>query len=277
LIRIDDVSLKFKFFRREQPSMRIRPDVELASLTDLGMQREQNEDNFLYLEPEDDEDFANKGRLLLVADGMGGHKGGEVASGIAAAALREAFLTADAEDAKTVLLRGFSEAQRQIVARGSETDDLSGMGTTCTAVILRNGELTFGHIGDSRLYLLRSGILTQLTEDHTLVHQLVKGGALSKDEAQSFEQKNVLTAALGMRTDEVAADFSEAPLLLEPGDTLIVSSDGLHGLIGDDEIAKTADSMTPNEACRVLLNLAIERGGPDNITVQILRVLKVKR
>lgn len=257
--------------------MRIRPDVELASLTDLGMQREQNEDNFLYLEPEDDEDFANKGRLLLVADGMGGHKGGEVASGIAAEALREAFLTADAEDAKTILLRGFSEAQRQIVARGSESDDLSGMGTTCTAVILRDGELTFGHIGDSRLYLLRSGILTQLTEDHTLVHQLVKGGALSKDEAEAFEQKNVLTAALGMRTDEVAADFSEAPLPLEPGDTLIVSSDGLHGLIGDDEIAKTADSMTPDDACRALLKLAIERGGPDNITVQILRVLKVKR
>jgi PPM family protein phosphatase len=257
--------------------MRIRPDVELASLTDLGVQREQNEDHFLYIEPEDDEEFANRGRLLLVADGMGGHNGGEVASGIAAAALREAFLQADREDPKSVLVRGFSLAQREILARGSEAEGLNGMGTTCTAVILRNGELSFGHIGDSRLYLLREGILSQLTEDHTLVHALVKGGALSKDEAMAFERKNVLTAALGMRSDEVSADFSQAPVILQPEDVLIVSSDGLHGLVADDEIAEVAGNMNPNDACRALLNLAIERGGPDNITVQILRVVTVTR
>ena len=257
--------------------MRIRPDVELANLTDLGIRRERNEDYFLYIEPESDEEFAEKGRLLLVADGMGGHKGGEIASGIAAASLRDAFLNASQEDPKTILHRGFSQAQREILTRGGETDDLSGMGTTCTAVILRNGELSFGHIGDSRLYLLRAGSLTQLTEDHTLVHQLVKGGALSKDEAAAFEQKNVLTAALGMKSAAVAADFSEAPIPLDEGDTLVVSSDGLHGLVDDDEIAQTAGGMSPNDACRALLNLALDRGAPDNITVQILRVLEVTR
>ena len=190
--------------------MRIRPDVELANLTDLGVRREQNEDYFLYIEPESDEEFATKGRLLLVADGMGGHNGGEVASGIAAAALREAFLSANGEDPSTILLRGFSQAQQEIVARGREADNLDGMGTTCTAVILRNGELSYRHIGDSRLYLLRDGVLTQLTEDHTLVHQLVKGGALSKEEAETYEQKNVLTAALGMRSEAVPADFFSA-------------------------------------------------------------------
>jgi serine/threonine protein phosphatase PrpC len=255
--------------------MRIRPDVELANLTDLGVQREQNEDYFLYIEPESDEEFASKGRLLLVADGMGGHKGGEVASGIAAAALREAFLSANGEDPRDILVRGFTEAQREILTRGNETGELNGMGTTCTAVILRDGELSYGHIGDSRLYLLRGNTLTQLTEDHTLVHRLVKDGALSKEEAANYEQKNILTAALGMQSDAVAADFSETPLELEVGDTLIVSSDGLHGLMADDEIAEAARSMSPNDACRALLNLAIERGGPDNITVQILRVLTV--
>ncbi len=255
--------------------MRIRPDVELANLTDLGIRREQNEDYFLYIEPESDEEFAAKGRLLLVADGMGGHNGGEVASGIAAAALRGAFLSANGEDPTTVLVRGFSQAQQEIIARGREAGNLNGMGTTCTAVILRNGELSYGHIGDSRLYLLREGILTQLTEDHTLVHQLVKGGALSKEEAAAYEQKNVLTAALGMRSEAVPADFSETPLPLEPGDTLIVSSDGLHGLIADGEIAQITDSKSPNDACHALLNLAIERGAPDNITVQILRVVTV--
>lgn len=255
--------------------MRIRPDIELANLTDLGVRRQQNEDYFLYIEPESDEEFAVKGRLLLVADGMGGHNGGEVASGIAAAALREAFLNANGEEPRSILLHGFSQAQQEIVARGSETGNLNGMGTTCTAVILRNGELSYGHIGDSRLYLLRDGILTQLTEDHTLVHQLVKGGALSNDEAAAYQQKNVLTAALGMRSDAVPADFSDKPFPLMPGDTLIVSSDGLHGLIDDREIAEIADSQSPNDACHALLNIAIERGAPDNITVQILRVVTV--
>jgi serine/threonine protein phosphatase PrpC len=255
--------------------MRIRPDVELANLTDLGVQREQNEDNFLYIEPENDEEFARKGRLLLVADGMGGHNGGEIASGIAAAALREAFLDDSDEDARAVLVRGFAEAQREILARSSETSDLSGMGTTCTALILRNGKLNYGHIGDSRLYLLRSGKMTQLTEDHTLVHQLVKAGALSEDEAANYEQKNILTSALGMKSEELAADFSEEPLTLEAGDTLIVSSDGLHGLIDDNEIADVASRKNPHYACRALRDLAIERGGPDNITIQILRMIEV--
>jgi protein phosphatase len=200
-----------------------------------------------------------------------------VASGIAAAALRDAFLNTNEEDQRTILVRGFSDAQREILARGNETGNLNGMGTTCTAVILRHGKLSFGHIGDSRLYLLRRGVLTQLTEDHTLVHQLVKGGALSKDEAAAYEKKNVLTAALGMRSEEVAADFSKAPLALKAGDTLIVSSDGLHGVIDDRQIAEVASNHRPNDACRALLNLAFERGAPDNITVQILRVVKVKR
>jgi protein phosphatase len=256
--------------------MRIRPDVELANLTDVGVQREKNEDYFIYLEPEADEEFARKGRLLLVADGMGGHKGGDLASGIAAAALRDAFLHAPGGDPQAVLLHGFSAAQREILAR-SESGDLRGMGTTCTAVILRNGELSWGHIGDSRLYLLRGGVLTQLTEDHTLVQQLVRDGALSSDEAESFEQRNVLTAALGMRSDAVAADFSRVPLPLEAGDTLIVSSDGLHSLVSGAEIAAVAGRMKPYEASRALLRLAIERGAPDNITLQILRVVTVAR
>jgi PPM family protein phosphatase len=255
--------------------MRVRPDVQLANLTDLGVRREQNEDYFLYLEPESDEEFTAKGRLLLVADGMGGHNGGEVASGIAAAALREAFLNANGEEPRTILVRGFSRAQQEIVARGSEAGRLNGMGTTCTAVILRNGELSFGHIGDSRLYLLRGGALSQLTEDHTLVHRLVKYGAISKDEAATHHQRNVLTSALGMPSDTVAADFSEEPLPLKPKDTLIISSDGLHGLIQDHEIEEIVGSRSPNDACRALVNLAIERGGPDNITVQILRVVEV--
>jgi protein phosphatase len=255
--------------------MRIRPDVELANLTDLGLEREINEDYYLYLEPESDEEFARKGRLLLIADGMGGHNGGEVASGLAAAKVRDAFHEAVDGDPHTILVDGFSRAQQAILERASSDFEVKGMGTTCTAAIVHKGLLSFGHIGDSRLYLIRDGRIMQLTEDHTLVHQMVKAGALTEEEASSHDQKNVLTSALGMQSKLVSADFSEVPFPLQPEDVLLASSDGLHGLVSDAEILDVVARRTPYAACRTLVDRALERGGPDNITVQILRIVAV--
>ena len=255
--------------------MRIRSDVELGNLTDLGLQREINEDYYLYLEPESDEEFARKGRLMLVADGMGGHNGGEVASGLAAAMVRDAFVEAVDGDAHTILVDGFSRAQQAILERSSSDLDVKGMGTTCTAVIVHRGALTFGHIGDSRLYLIRDGQLVQMTDDHTLVNQMVKTGALTAEEASSHDQKNVLTSALGMPSRSVSADFSEAPFPLKARDIIVACSDGLHGLVSDQEINSIASEQSSSAACRSLVDLARERGAPDNITVQILRILAV--
>jgi PPM family protein phosphatase len=255
--------------------MRIRPDVELANLTDLGLQREINEDYYLYLEPESDDEFARKGRLFLVADGMGGHNGGEVASGLAAIMIRDAFTEAVDGDAHSILVDGFSRAQQAILDRASSDIEVKGMGTTCTAAIVHQGALTFGHIGDSRLYLVRGGQLMQLTDDHTLVNQMVKTGALTVEEASNADNKNVLTSALGMASRTVSADFSETPLQLQAQDVLVACSDGLHGLVGDTEIGTIVSQQSPTAACRALVDLARERGGPDNITVQILRILAV--
>jgi serine/threonine protein phosphatase PrpC len=255
--------------------MKIRSDVELANLTDVGCERTENEDYYCYVEPEEEDQFLRRGRLVVVADGMGGHIGGQIASGLAVDALREAFLDKRAPgDPRAVLVEGFTRAQQAILDAAVERPDLSGMGTTCTAGIIHGGELTYGHIGDSRLYLLRDGWLTQLTEDHTLVNHLVKAGAITPAQASQHDKRNVLTAALGMRSEEVAADFSNEPVRLQESDVIVFASDGLYGLVTNEEIRSTVQTKSPYEACRTLVNLARERGGPDNITVQIIKILR---
>jgi len=255
--------------------MNIRSDVELANLTDVGCQRTENEDYYCYVEPEEEQQFRQRGRLAVVADGMGGHSGGQVASGLAVDAIRDAFLDENQSgDAHAVLVEGFTRAQQAILDVSAERPELNGMGTTCTAVIVKAGKLTYGHIGDSRLYLLRDGWLSQLTEDHTLVNHLMKTGAITPTQASQHEKRNVLTAALGMRSKEVAADFSNEPVRLQEGDVIALSSDGLHGLVTNEELRTAIQTQSAYEACRNLVNLARERGGPDNITIQILKILR---
>ncbi|HEX4808486.1 MAG TPA: Stp1/IreP family PP2C-type Ser/Thr phosphatase [Bryobacteraceae bacterium] len=255
--------------------MKIRSDVELANLTDVGCERTANEDYYCYVEPDEEDQFLRRGRLAVVADGMGGHTGGQVASGLAVDALRDTFLDENAPvDPQAVLVAGFTRAQQAIVGEAALRPQLNGMGTTCTAVIVRGGELIYGHIGDSRLYLLRDGWLTQLTEDHTLVNHLVKSGAITSEQAAVHEKRNVLTAALGMRSDQVAADFSNEPVQLREHDVIVLASDGLHGLVSSEEIRTAVSTQAAYEACHTLVNLARQRGGPDNITVQILKILR---
>jgi protein phosphatase len=255
--------------------MKIRSDVELANLTDVGCERTENEDYYCYVEPDEEDQFLRRGRLIVVADGMGGHNGGQVASGMAVDALRDTFNDEDAPgDPQAVLVAGFTRAQQAILGEAARQPELNGMGTTCTAVIIRGGELTYGHIGDSRLYLFREGWLTQLTDDHTLVNNLVKSGAITPERAAVHEKRNVLTAALGMRSEQVAADFSNEPLRLRENDVIVLASDGLHGLVSPDEMGAAVSTHSSYEACRALVSLARERGGPDNITVQVLKILR---
>ncbi len=253
--------------------MRIRPGIEIANLTDVGCERPENEDYYAYAEPETDLEFQRRGRLLIVADGMGGHRGGQVASGIAVDSVRQAFLNEPQPSIHDLLVSGFSQAQRAILARASAQPELDGMGTTCTAAVVHQGALTYGHIGDSRLYMVRQGIATQLSEDHSLVNRLIKTGSITPEEAAVHEKRNVLTAALGMRSEQIAADFSPTPIPLQPGDVLVICSDGLHGLVNNDEIREAVDHESAYDACRTLIDLAKRRGGPDNITVQIMRLL----
>jgi serine/threonine protein phosphatase PrpC len=254
-------------------ALRIRSDVDVANLSDVGCQRTGNEDYFLYIEPQGDEDFQRCGRLILVADGMGGCSGGEVASRLAAEAVRDVFSAGgDADDPRSVLIEGFQTAHQAILDLASETPELRGMGTTCCAAILKQGHMYYAHVGDSRIYLIRGGTAHRLTEDHSLVARMVRDGILTAEEGENHDQRNVLTAALGVNSDSVAGDFPVAPLELVPEDIILLCTDGLHGLLSDREMALATAEQSLTDACREMVNLAKDRGGPDNITVQLLSV-----
>lgn len=251
--------------------MVIRPGLELANLTDTGRVREINEDYYCYFEPEDDETFRVKGRLAVVADGMGGHIGGQVASGLAVDTVKSVYASEPAVDPREALVAGFRKAHAAIHDYVREHPDLKSMGTTCTAAVIRNLQLYYGHIGDSRLYLIHNGAISQVTRDHSMVNRLVEEGKITQEEAAVHPDRNVLTAALGMQS-QPSADFSEAPLDLWPGDIVLICSDGLHGLVSDEEMNAVATTASPRDACRTLVDMAMDRGGHDNITIQVLKV-----
>jgi PPM family protein phosphatase len=251
--------------------MEIRPGVELANLSDIGCQREQNEDSFGYWEPASDQQFEGKGRLAIVADGMGGYEGGQEASRIAVATVRETYESA-AADPQTALLQALQRAHERIRDFASRNPELSGMGTTCTAAAVTQGKLYYAHVGDSRLYLLRGSEIKQLTRDHSYVKRLVDSGYLQPAEAETHPQRHILTAALGVG-EELTPDSPAQPLVLEEGDVLLLCTDGLWGLVHDDELRDIAARHSPQVSCHEFVDLARKRGGPDNITVQILRVV----
>ncbi len=250
--------------------MKIRPGIELANVTDTGCEREENEDYFCYVEPESDEQFAKKGRLAVVADGMGGHEGGQVASRLAVEVVRDIYLGSPA-DPQTALLEAFQGAHEIIRRCAAERPELQGMGTTCTAVAIFDNYLYSAHVGDSRLYRIRGSAITRLTQDHSYVHRLVAEGILHLEEAEKHPARHILTAALGSDS-ALQAEFPETPVKLEPEDILLLCTDGLHGVVTDEEILAVGTRSKPAEACRELVQLAKDRGAPDNITVQILWV-----
>lgn len=255
-------------------SMTIRADVELANATDAGCQRTVNEDYYLFVEPQDDADFARRGRLVLVADGVGGHKGGRIASRLAAHTIRDVFLSSQEQDPRDVLIEGYLQAHRAIQDQAAASPELEGMATTCTSAILKDGRLTAGHIGDSRFYLIRDGHARQLSRDHTVVNDLLLEGAITPEQALTHEKLHVLSTALGLG-QTLGADFLEEPLALHPQDILLFCSDGLHGLVSDDELASVIVSQPLTEACAELIAWAKARGGPDNITLQLIRIMSV--
>jgi serine/threonine protein phosphatase PrpC len=252
--------------------MTIRPGVELASLTDVGCQRENNEDSYGYWEAANDADFAKSGRLAIVADGMGGHEGGQIASRLAVETFAKAYASAGDSEPQKRLFTALKDAHRRIQQRAKQDPHLSSMGTTCTALALIDNRFYFVHVGDSRLYLLREGKLRILSRDHTLIARLLEKGLIRPDQAQDHHQKHVLTSALGVSEEEIEIDSPPEPLPFRKGDILMICTDGLWGQMEIDEIERALDSQSPEAACRSLVHLAKKRGGPDNITLQVLRI-----
>lgn len=257
--------------------------LHVAALSDVGRERSHNEDAFLlwdlaHQRPLDagrpsaleGEDAAY---LLVVSDGMGGARSGEIASHTAIESLRDfatdafhaARLRLGETDPMRWLARGVAESN-QIVHTESQNDiTLRGMGATLTAVALLDGELVVAHVGDSRAYLLRGARLRQLTMDHTHVQELVSIGQISSEEARLHRNRNLLLQAIGTGD---SVDVDDLDVAVAKGDRLLLCSDGLHGPVDDEEIARVLRSdLEPREQCRALVDRANEGGGHDNITV----------
>ena len=247
--------------------------LQIASKTHMGRVRDINQDSFAIFRRAQLLDELDA--LIIVADGMGGGKGGDVASRIVAETLPDVTIEALADgdgrepDAERILKSGIQRANNLVRSRSVEKRELEGMGTTCTAAILNRGKITVGHVGDSRIYLLREGQLRQVTEDHSLVWQEVLAGKMTRDEAQKSKFRNRVTKSVGLAQEVEPDAFTFA---LEEGDTLLFCSDGLTTEVSDSDIAQVlATSPDPQSACDQLTNSALEAGGADNITVIIVR------
>ncbi len=240
----------------------------IAGETDVGMVRANNEDSFSVIE---------KIGLLVVADGMGGHASGEVASKMAIDVIQDYF--SENGEKKPFVGEYCDEYSEEANRLGSairlanmaihdvseNNSQYHGMGTTVAAVLVNGRKMSIAHVGDSRVYLIRAGDIEQLTDDHSLVYEQVKKEIISKEDAETSGMRNILTRALGTMP-EVEVDISEMNLI--PGDKLLLCSDGLYTMVPDDDIMAvvTAANM-PAEACQTLIRMANDNGGKDNITV----------
>lgn len=237
--------------------------LRAAGVSDVGRRRRMNEDAFALLPAQG---------LFLVADGMGGHSAGHVASGMAA---REVARAIDdparaSERTPSERLRGaVAVANEAIVMASKSREDLSGMGTTLVALLAVGDRAALAHVGDSRAYLVRRGRVRQLTDDHSLVGELQRRGELTADAAREHPHRHVLTRALGVRRS-VEADLAEIGLV--PGDLFVLCTDGLTTHVRDEEIAETVqEQVDPQSAAKHLVDLANARGGEDNVTVVVVR------
>jgi PPM family protein phosphatase len=235
--------------------------------TDLGRQREKNEDSHA------EYPMPDGSILLIVADGMGGHGHGDVASQIAIKVIGEVFQTSSGTDPRDRLHAGFVTANQQIIAEAERIGG-AGMGTTCVAVYLQGDKAWVAHIGDSRIYHIRDGQVLWRTTDHTRVQKMVEMGLLAPAAAKDHPDANVVTRALGYAQladgTVIEPDVRMEPIQLHPGDSLLLCSDGLYDDIEDTELSSAIPGKTPEEAGRMLIDLANSRGGHDNITCTIL-------
>jgi serine/threonine protein phosphatase PrpC len=223
-----------------------------AVATHTGRKRRHNEDAYVCAPP-----------LFAIADGMGGARAGEVASSLAAAAVQGGAANGNGKERVAALIQA---ANRSVYERSSSDAEVAGMGTTMTVALVEDATVTFGHVGDSRAYVLRDGTLEQLTDDHSLVAELVRGGKLSAEEAEHHPQRSVITRALGTDPD---VDVDTFAVDARQGDVFVLCSDGLTDMVGDEEIGQVLGEGHENleEAAKELVHRANKAGGQDNITV----------
>lgn len=240
--------------------------VRSCAISDVGRKRQKNEDSYL---------INDELNLFIVADGMGGHAGGEYASRIAIQTIEQKFqdnLKAPVAESEVILKAAIQDAGLKIVAKAEEDRALKGMGTTVIALHLDGKHGLLGHVGDSRGYLFRDGVLEQLTEDHSLVNEQVKSGLITAEEAKTHQFKNIITRSVGVTTE---VDVDVISKKLKSGDAFLLCSDGLSNLVETREMEKELREKEPILAAKYLVDLANKRGGDDNITLVLIEVLDI--
>ena len=245
--------------------------VQVVMKTDVGLVRSENQDFGSYTTPQEEAGSKPGGRLLVVADGMGGHRGGATASRLATETVKAQYLGSDTDDIATALRDALLRANARVFTEAQSNMELRGMGTTTSALVVHGNNAWFGHIGDSRIYLVRNGEIRQLTDDHSLVATMVREGLLTAEEAETHPRRNVLQRSLGVG-EEVEADV-RGPLPVQEGDVFILCSDGLHGLVKSEEMKEVA-KMPIDKAATEFVSRALERGAPDNVTVIVARIVR---
>ncbi len=247
----------------------INLQIEYSGLTDIGMVRTENQDSYGKFPQSDLNLYTDKGQLFIVADGMGGHTGGKQASSIAVDTICKVYSESDHFNLADALHSAIVAANANIYTASSKSSELSRMGTTCTTLLLHEDTGIIGHVGDSRVYRIENGKIEQLTEDHTQVQAMLKEGVLTPEEAKVYPSKSVLARALGVE-EKVKVDIIQN-IELRNGQTYLLCSDGL-AKVTDSEILKIVSDNSPETACNQLVSLANERGGKDNVTVQIIKI-----
>lgn len=249
--------------------------LEAYLVSDVGKRREHNEDSCLMCAPKDKTLAESRGLLFAVADGMGGASAGEHASRLALERLSEAYYTQDARPVPSLLHNGLTAANLSVFEEANANPEYYGMGTTVCCLSIRGDAAYIASVGDSRIYLARNcNTVTQVTEDHSLVAEQVRNGIITEDEARDHSLKNLITRAVGIK-DFVEIDLFTVPLI--KGDTLMLCSDGLSGMLTDQEIHDAMRLDTLEHAARVLVGRALEAGGNDNISVVLVRVKDVPK
>jgi protein phosphatase len=242
----------------------LESQLNIGNYSDVGKAREINEDYFGSFR-------GSFGNLLLVCDGMGGHKGGEIASRLAVETISNHFEKLnDSYNISEEINKSLEAANSSIILKAKEDPDLTDMGSTVVLVLVKDGLAYYTSLGDSRIYKIRDGAIQQITKDNSLVQQMVDSNIITKDEAKVHPKKNVITKALGTN-DELELEIYD-PFKLQVNDKLILCSDGLTAHVDEEEIFQLSENNPPQETAQKLVELANERGGTDNITVQIVAV-----
>ena len=252
-----------------QTELRVRPVVTIASKTDLGRVRENNEDKYEFYISEDDAKIASKGLIFVVCDGMGGHEAGQIASELTTKTFLDVYLNHPSADTELALRAAVAAANRFVLDVARAVPSRKGMGTTLSALILLQDTGYIAQVGDSRIYRLREGAIEQLTIDHTWVEDMVRGGVMSREIAETHPNRHMLTRAIGTENDAEPAIFTFG---LRAGDTYFLCSDGLTNHVLDEDIRQILDENCPSEAAWKLVGAALVGGGSDNTTCIIARI-----